>query len=334
MIRTMFAITVSHTSLSKEHVFLSLEDLCLKLLVVKERHNNSSSFHHHLYLRTLEQHDENDVKDLIKNIYDISSNDIYVKFVKKESTYIKYITKEDLHPLIKGIEHKNLSFAFRSIQWAKSVNKFDMKDPFVLNHPQYYKLLQGVFESVQADHKNNLNSEIKRIEYPTSEVNDIDPGWHHTRSWQLDVINWWNDWIINGWHPKKKQLYLYGPSNSGKSTLIDNILKESMGPNYHVNLFEPTPNDRSFAYQNFDSLTHKVAKCDEFDIKEYCVSDIKKALEGAQFTVNRKGISAHQIAIKIPFILISNLEPPSDTIKPQYRGIKERLHCVYAPNFI
>jgi hypothetical protein len=39
-------------------------------------------------------------------------------------------------------------------------------------------------------------------------------------NWQLDVVNWYNNWIKTGWIPKPPQLYLYGESNVGKSRII------------------------------------------------------------------------------------------------------------------
>ena len=51
----MFFITVRHTKIDKNHVFLSLEEYCLKLLVSEEDHFLQGDIHHHIYMRTDEK---------------------------------------------------------------------------------------------------------------------------------------------------------------------------------------------------------------------------------------------------------------------------------------
>lgn len=42
--------------------------------------------------------------------------------------------------------------------------------------------------------------------------------------WRDRAVDWYNDWVMNGHLRKKKQLYVYGPSNSGKTTFFDLLL--------------------------------------------------------------------------------------------------------------
>lgn len=46
-------------------------------------------------------------------------------------------------------------------------------------------------------------------------------------NWIDKVINWLNSWIREGWHPKKKQLFLYGDANAGKSEIVRAIFGNS-----------------------------------------------------------------------------------------------------------
>ena len=44
------------------------------------------------------------------------------------------------------------------------------------------------------------------------------------QNWRYYVVVWWNSWVNGGWSHKKKQLYLHGPSNTGKTTFINHVL--------------------------------------------------------------------------------------------------------------
>ena len=84
-----------------------------------------------------------------------------------------------------------------------------------------------------------------------------------TKQWHLSVLDWWNDWTVNGFKHKKKQLYLWGPSNSGKTTFINNLLArcingvdETDEHAYESQVFTPIPNEKRFAWQEFDSKQH------------------------------------------------------------------------------
>jgi len=43
-------------------------------------------------------------------------------------------------------------------------------------------------------------------------------------NWRDDVITWLEDWVVNGYSHKKKQLYLHGESNTGKSSFINHLM--------------------------------------------------------------------------------------------------------------
>ena len=43
-------------------------------------------------------------------------------------------------------------------------------------------------------------------------------------NWRDDVITWLEDWVVNGYSHKKKQLYLHGESNTGKNSFINHLM--------------------------------------------------------------------------------------------------------------
>jgi hypothetical protein len=72
-----------------------------------------------------------------------------VRSVKSRRNVLKYISKEDKE-LITNIRESELSFYYRTICWARRTQAFRYNDPFVLEHPQYYRLLQEVHKEVQS----------------------------------------------------------------------------------------------------------------------------------------------------------------------------------------
>lgn len=302
------------------------------------------------------------------------------------------------------------SFFYKACKWGQNAEQFCYSDSFVLNNPQYYKLLKECHFEIQTtknyrkilalkavthDHmKNDLrsmdiaeqenrqdgNDEADNFEFIMVEsetVGNIQTGVNNLQitsaqvavtsagtlalqnyiltdlsnsNWHIKVLNWWNDWVINGYRHKKKQLYLWGPPNTGKSTfilrLIELSLKQSAieeygtdnSVNVHLNcedqIMRPTPNDKCFAWQSFNEEKHNVVIMEEFHISEYCVADLKKLLAGETFVANVKNGRSKKIKLQMPMILISNFEPPCEASSVEYRGIMERLHVITADELI
>ena len=280
---------------------------------------------------------------------------LHVTKVRSERNYLKYITKEDHNPLLKNINHKMLSFYFRAIEWASNTLEYKEADPFILAHPQFYNLLKHVHACVHASKKQQANRQLMRYQEPprqpivtdqiiaatstasvvaaaettaiaTAAATETATNGSTYLPWNQQVIEWWNDWIDNGFRPKKKQLYLWGPSNTGKSYLVKNLLRHSIPVNrqdtnviqptdddaYEEHVFRPTPHDERFAYEAFDELKHSVMAIDEFDWKEYKISDLKKAAEGSPLIAGQKGGASKRIRLRMPMILISNMPLPDE----------------------
>ena len=466
----LFAITITYVHVTKLHVYYSLEELCFRLLVAEEKHFNLQDVHHHIYMRTKEKYTINEVYEIINRVYDknhttcgdIMSNErdkyddddnnlgepidgVLVQTVRNERTYLKYITKSDIEPMIKSIDHNLLSFSYTTRLWAQNTSKFDYADAYVLNNPQYYKLLEKVHSSVQNSKK--IVRQLRLMPY----YKPLDQ--HQCNTWQEEVINWWNDWIVNGFRHKKPQLFLWGGSNTGKTTFVRQLIRLSTGfksldnnnnnnNNYtivsndrlgnvligvqstnqisllidemaeqfqqsddssqssssflsssplirrnlespliynpsisltqmsttglsstgsveieHLNenpnendegdedenededffenqIFCPTPNEKRFAWQDFDAQLHNLVVIDEFEISEYNVTDLKKVLAGESLVVNRKGECSRKIKLKMPMIIISNLPPPASDVSTQMQGVIQRLKVVRADRLI
>jgi hypothetical protein len=339
----IFAITVNHIEISKKHVFDSLEKYCSHLVVAEEKHFLNDGIHHHIYLRAIQDTSTDRVKVLLNRIYGLNprdegySNKLSVDNCRSEKSWLIYITKQDADPSFKGISLSQLSFYCKALHWASNTEEFSVADPFILNHPQYYKLLELVHARVRTTMMSDHFEKIRPLSIVFNE-NQCE------MNWQKEVIDWWNDWAINGWKHKKRQLYLFGPSNTGKTTFIHRLLNSCLNPSskqnddeeyfYERQVFRPLPNEPKYSMQGYEKKLHNIILIDEFDITEYNCSDLKKILAGESIMSNTKNGSGRTIYHRNPTILISNLEPPSDTVSNQYRGFQERLLCIKADRMI
>lgn len=343
----LFAITVSFTTVEKCYVFGLLEEFCCRILVSQETHFNSEP-HHHIYMRTNVKYKIKEIRAIVNSVYDKPQteeeeddendyviNGVLVQTVRNEQNYLKYITKYDINPVFSGINENDLSFYYNSIKWATSTENFEYSHSHVLNYPQYYKLLERVHENVQKSKKKSL-VQILRPFFCVLNLESKD-------SWQDEVIGWWNDWIINGYRHKKPQLFLWGGSNTGKTTFIFNLVKSCVNIEENENeenvqfeeqIFRPTPNEKKYAWQDFDTNLHNIVIVDEFDISEYNITDLKKVLSGECLVANRKGGSSKKIRLAMPMIFISNLPPPTNDLSTQIQGFRERLKIVRADKLI
>lgn len=76
---------------------------------------------------------------------------------------------------------------------------------------------------------------------------------------------------------KKRQLYLWGPSNVGKSSLVESLIGK-------VNMkFVFYPGVGKFFMQGFDPYFHKFFLFEEFKLHFYPVNMLKRLLEGREY---------------------------------------------------
>lgn len=325
----LWFITVPHTRVSKLHAFNSLEDFCLRLVITQESHYDDTP-HHHIFMKTVVTQAVYEIEDMIRTIYDLDPDHpnadlFHIAIVKNQDHVIKYICKEDWRPMCKGVLDRHLSFVSRAVRWALRTPVFKHYDPFVLGHPQWYKLLKCLHTDVRSKIEERGTRELRK--YIIQEGEQL-------TSWQLKVVQFWNDWVENGFHPKKRQLYLWGPSNTFKTSFIHNLLSRTINlpedeeDDYERFVFTPVPNDPKFAYQGFESQLHKVVVGDEFHFPEYNINDFKRFVAGETVVVNRKGQASKKIKAKMPMIFISNHPPPTDDTSHNYAGVMNRLLVV------
>jgi hypothetical protein len=125
-----------------------------------------------------------------------------VQSVRSRRNVLRYITKEDERPYF-NCGSGELSFYYRAHEWARSTPTFRVSDSFVMEHPQYYRLLREVF--------NEINDRSARSKH------DV----HLPRSWWP---NWGMDVLLQVFDQCRcrswKGLYLYGLPGIGKSFMV------------------------------------------------------------------------------------------------------------------
>ena len=93
------------------------------------------------------------------------------------------------------------------VNWALKTPIFKKSDHFVTQHKISYKFLQELHDEVR-------RSLVKLIPHQPYKVKK------RFGNWRDQVVDWYNDWIINGFVHKKKQLFLFGKQDTGKTSFI------------------------------------------------------------------------------------------------------------------
>lgn len=293
--KNLFFITISNLDVDiKSVLYTLLLDDSEQLCVATESHA-SGKLHHHIYMKSIYKFTFVELRQHLNVLID-ETTAVDIQGCKSSRNTLKYITKEDFYPLIHNINKSQLSFGYQATDWANSITHYDPHHPFILSHPQYYKYLAEVYQSVK--------SKKQSLDLLKNYYTDLP-----LPQWKQEVYNWWIDWVENGWHHKKPQLYLHGPANTGKTYFINQLIAQNT-------VYEPTPNT-VFAYEDYNN--ENVIFTDEFCFKSYDLNVWKKATAGESFKLQKKGLKSMTIEIKKPYIMVSNYPPINSP------GIQERL---------
>lgn len=105
--------------------------------------------------------------------------------------------------------------------------------------------------------------------------------------WRDPVIGWsrlWRDGTSSEF--KKRQLYLWGDSDVGKTHFIQDFLLFGWHMRYDVFVPTSTNTKNSFKWQGFDEKQHSCVLIEEANLKQYCFSQFKQILEGKLNRIN------------------------------------------------
>lgn len=281
--------TLPRCSLTRTYVLdiLLLLFPVLDYVISRERHSDGFP-HVHFFVRLTVCMPIKDFAEVLRS--HIESGALNVLTCKNVARVISYITKEDTEPLY-NVSLSQLHFNVQLHKWLLSTrrlsfNDFPIRDSFVVRHKYCYKYIKEAF----IDFHGRL-----RLGCPMY-CRESYEGWYN------DVVSWYNDWFLNKWVAKKRQLYLYGHSNIGKSTCINKVLNgmRIFYPDYGLFAFGDL-ND------NYDIIVFE-----EFDSSLYNMGIVKRLIEGADVRISVKSSLGRVIHWRKPVVFVSNELPGHD----------------------
>lgn len=147
---------------------------------------------------------------------------------------------------------------------------------------------------------------------------EVFEGWHEA------VVTWYNEWCSILCENKKiikRKLYLYGPTNVGKTSVIEKLIGKA-------NLkFVFYPGVGQFFMQGFDPSYHKFIVFEEFDVDFYPVNMLKRLLECKTFSYPVKCQADLVMKFYGPIIMVSNF-----ALQSTDNALRQRFFDVYAGN--
>jgi hypothetical protein len=247
---------------------------------------------------------------------------------------IKQITERDFDPNSTHFfsNPDNYSENYTIEHWARIAVKkpYDEHDPFLrkpgLNKSREY--LKSYYERMH------------NLLYPKPKIVLKRCNFAPFNDWRDEVISWWNDWIDNGWKPKKKQLFILGEkSNTGKTFFVEQVLLRHSDPSNMIpDELICRPHRSSFRF-GWEAVCpeHIVIYLNEFKLENYDMNILKQMLEG-DFTTGEQKCKKNSpsIRLKIPAIFVSNNDIPNFIGKSNNREstepLRERFKFVRIPS--
>lgn len=289
----LFLITISLRSsdeFSRQDLVDCFGSDLISFCVALERSSEQAevSSHLHGFFEFKDKMFLNDIRMYVSNVFDDCRID--VQACRSRRNCLIYISKEDVN-LLTNISRSKLNFNYQCYWWARESSFFDVTHPFVLKNRHCYKFLERVFAQVKMDVSNKFVC--------------LRPMFSCYMNWTMDVCVWWNTWY-DRFKLKRPALYLYGPSNCGKSTFIERIIGLDNMPYVFL------PDVGKFFMQSFEVNYHRVILFEEFEYKFAVTSLLKRLLEGRAYAYPVKCGIAKLITFKGPIIFVSNANDVND----------------------
>lgn len=271
-------------------VLQTFQEVLVYCIAVEVNHVSRDIVNHcHFYIKFKEKYRLLDLNLYLRNCWEGYHFDI--QSCKSTKSALKYISKED-KDLIFNCRVSDLSFFYRSYYWARNKENFYFTDPFVVEHSNKYRYLSRFHAEVRSEVSYNFSGFTPQVFAPNC-------------SWAMRVVCWWNKRIADRGY-RRNQLYLFGDTKLGKTTLVERIIGRVNKPYIFY------PGVGKFAFMDFKVGFHKVILFEEFDIKYQCVSFLKRLLEGRVFAAPVKCESSILIKFDGPVIFVSNFNNVDD----------------------
>jgi hypothetical protein len=263
--------------------FEGLETYCVSI----EKNHANSEVHIHAFLKFHVQC----TCDFLREVLSFFEGTVNVQCCKSRRNVLRYITKEDQSPLF-NCRSSELSFAYRANVWCRSTLSWSYKDPFVLEHPQYYRLLR---EMHSEEHSRSFCRKPARQILPL----------YFWPGWALELLLQVYKQL---WQKEKRAVYLHGLPGVGKTYITRRVL-EALGLS---NVYLPVCG--TFFFGDFKQSTYDSVLFEEwsFDSFEKNYPAVKRIIDRMHVPVDRKFQDRSEIIVRCPIIFISNESAYSD----------------------
>lgn len=291
-------------------IFSSVVSYCCS--IEKSSAHSRVSYHLHAYIEFSESLLLSELQEFIRCCFPNCRLDL--KSCRRPADVLKYVSKEDWY-LYTNVKKSRLHFNYQLHDWVVNTPRYSIDDPFVVSNCHRYRFLQ----QYHAEHLMRLYPSFRPFQ-PIEVVKC---------SWALSVSLWWNE-IILGFKHKRKCLFLYGPSNVGKSSFVEHMIGR------HNLRYVFYPGVGNFFMSDFRIDFHKAIIFEEFDSQHYPHSHLKRLLEGSTYSYSVKCQPDKTFKFHGPIIFISNYAPSLDSAlenrllvisayDPYWSGVEELL---------
>lgn len=297
-----FATFPQANNLTRDDICGILAPISADHVVALEKHADGG-IHFHAAILTTEPYFLTQLRDYFF-IYLDPEAALDLQTIKRAKDCVHYVCKEDLEAVVVGDFFKpHLPFSIKAMEFIRSDPVYTRLHPFVLAHWNAYNFLEITHAEYWAKHAvpatiGTLDGAIQESAhwYTVGGKDFLKLGW------VSEVMAWGQSAFVPEREHKQKQLYLYGPPDSGKTTLLNSLFDTEKC--YYAG------RDKWW-FDQFVPTQHTWVMLDEFYYESFsCKAELLKLLAGEPFVANVKGRPPVRIKINVPVVLCTNDLPP------------------------
>lgn len=288
-----FGLTLAQSTLCKEHVWASLVEMCEALLVAKEAHGGGG-YHFHIFLRLYHKRRVVELReDVLANLSggDPSSMgpaSLHLDTLRNGKHWIKYCTKEDTDPLYINIDEGLFHQSWKIYDFIRNNEIFDSLQPFCRQNPSLINIMRRQHQQYwDKVHSQRFEKQVIQSTFkPNYEI-----------TWVREVT----DLLAT---PTPKHLYIFGPTGTGKTTLINNLLL------IHKSHIQVPCSKSPFEWSQVDSSVKLIIAADA--PPNYVTAHremILKLCDNQLVSINEKCAPLKRVHFSGSLVIISNYPP-------------------------
>jgi len=232
---------------------------------------------------------------------------------------LEYLTKEDEAPLCHGINIQDVLLASRNHKSGKAtlVAQQMMQGKTVKEvaeeHPGFFMMNRKKVEDYATYlETQSMKAKLKEWQVPDVNAMELPEGWYPELN---RILDWLKDNVRNPNRPPgAKHLYIQGPTEMGKSSLI-NKLREYLAV-YDI------PQGEDF-YDYYEDDIFDIAILDEFKANK-TVQWMNSWLQGFPMTLRKKGCQQYKRQ-NLPTVILSNYSVEESYHKKTYQQLEPLL---------